>query len=36
MYLLDILSTSPHYPYSKIIGPTNEYFNFDLRVYRVK
>ena len=32
-YLLDILSTSPHYFYSKWIGVTNENFNFDPRVF---
>ena len=32
MYLLDILSASPDYFYSKWIGATNENFNFDLKV----
>ena len=32
MYLLDILSTSPHNFYSKWIGATKENFNLDLRV----
>ena len=36
MYLLDILSTSPHYFCRKWIGATNENSNFDLRVERVK
>ena len=31
MYLLDILSTSPHYSYSKWIGATKENFDFDRR-----
>ena len=36
MYLLDILSTSLHYFYSKRIGAIKENFNFDLKVLRVK
>ena len=36
MCLLDILSTSPHYFYSKWIGATKENVNFNLRVQRVK
>ena len=36
MYLLDILSTSPHYFYSKRIGAIEKNFNFDLKVLRVK
>ena len=36
MYLLDILSTSPHYFYSKRIGAIKENSNFDLKVLRVK
>ena len=36
MYLLDILSTSSHYFYSKRIGAIKENFNFDLKVLRVK
>ena len=35
-YLLDILSTSPHYLCRKWIGATDENTNFDLRVLRVK
>ena len=35
MYLLDILSTSPHYFYSKRIGAIKENFNFDLKVLRI-
>ena len=36
MNLLDILSTSPFYFYTKWIGATNENFHFDRRVWRVK
>ena len=32
MNLLDILSTSPHYFFKKLIEATNENSNFDLRV----
>ena len=32
MNLLDVLSTSPHYFYEKLIGATNENSNFDLKV----
>ena len=35
-HLLDILSTSPHYFYSKRMGAIKENFNFDLKVLRVK
>ena len=36
LYIVDILTTSPHYVYRKCVRAANENLNFDLRVKTVK